>query len=256
MISGVCILLLIILQGKYSKINNILKMAVPISIMIILFNTLFTNYGTTRIYIIGNYFITLEAFIYGIIMACTLLLVTLTFIAYNNYVSYQDMLYVFSKKYPNLSMVIIMALRFVPLIKSRYSELSELNNLKNRNGNLSYIEKLSEIIHTFGLVIAWSLEEAVQTASSMKARGYNTSKRTSYLYYDINLIDILLSIIIISCAIISIIGYFNGFGHINVYPSFNFNFNQISLNIYFLAYIILLLPFIIIELEERILWLS
>ena len=160
-------------------------------------------------------------------MAVTFFLVTLTFIAYNTYVSYQDMLYVFSKKYPNLSMIIIMSLRFVPLIQKRSNELLELSKLKNRNEDLKFTEKTSELIQNLGLVVSWSLEEAMQSASSMKSRGYNITKRTSYLRYDFNKIDVLLTVL---------------------------TFSQTPFNIYYFAYVVLLLPFIIIEIWERILW--
>jgi energy-coupling factor transport system permease protein len=164
------------------------------------------------------------------------------------------MLYVFSKKFPNLGMIIIMALRFIPLIKKRSQELSRLSKLKNRNNKPSLQEKAEETAHNLGSVVSWSLEESMMTASSMKARGYNITKRTSYLNYNFNKTDKILAIVIAVCTILSIIGYVNGIGHINIYPVFTFKFSQIPLNIYYLAYIVLFLPFIIIEIRERILW--
>ena len=250
---GIMILALIALQGSVSEIKSTARVFLPLVLFITLLNMLFSHVGNTHIYIYGTYYITLEAIIYGIIMAITFFLVTLTFLAYNTYVSYQDMLYVFSKKYPNISMIIVMSLRFVPLIQKRSKELHELSKLKNNNEKLSYGEKISQLIHNLGLVVSWSLEEAMQTASSMKARGYNITKRTSYLEYKINKIDVVLAIVILATAIISIVGLYNGIGSILIYPEFNFSFSQFPFNIYYLAYVVLLLPFIIIEIWERIL---
>lgn len=250
---GIMILALIALQGSVSEIKSTAQVFLPLVLFITVLNMLFSHVGNTHIYIYGTYYITLEAIIYGIIMAITFFLVTLTFLAYNTYVSYQDMLYVFSKKYPNISMIIVMSLRFVPLIQKRSKELHELSKLKNNNEKLSYSEKISQLIHNLGLVVSWSLEEAMQTASSMKARGYNITKRTSYLEYKINKIDVVLAIVILATAIISIVGLYNGIGSILIYPEFNFSFSQFPFNIYYLAYVVLLLPFIIIEIWERIL---
>ena len=133
---GILILTLIALQGSISEIKSTTKVFLPVILFITLLNTIFTHVGDTHIYIFGSYYVTFEALVYGVIMAVTFFLVTLTFIAYNTYVSYQDMLYVFSKKYPNLSMIIIMSLRFVPLIQKRSNELLELSKLKNRNEDL------------------------------------------------------------------------------------------------------------------------
>lgn len=250
---GVMILALITLQGSVSEIKSTAKVFLPLVLFITILNMFFSHVGNTHIYIYGTYYVTLEAIIYGIIMAITFFLVTLTFLAYNTYVSYQDMLYVFSKKYPNISMIIIMSLRFVPLIQKRSKELHELSKLKNNNEKISYREKLSQLIHNLGLVVSWSLEEAMQTASSMKARGYNITKRTSYLEYKFNKIDVVLAIVILTTVIVSLIGLYNGIGSILIYPEFKFSFSQYPFNIYYLAYVVLLLPFIIIEIWERIL---
>lgn len=251
---GILILTLIALQGSISEIKSTTKVFLPVILFITLLNTIFTHVGDTHIYIFGSYYVTLEALVYGVIMAVTFFLVTLTFIAYNTYVSYQDMLYVFSKKYPNLSMIIIMSLRFVPLIQKRSNELLELSKLKNRNEDLKFTEKTSELIQNLGLVVSWSLEEAMQSASSMKSRGYNITKRTSYLRYDFNKIDVLLTVLILVTATISVYGLYNGVGSIMIYPKFTFTFSQTPFNIYYFAYVVLLLPFIIIEIWERILW--
>ena len=251
---GILILTLIALQGSISEIKSTTKVFLPVILFITLLNTIFTHVGDTHIYIFGSYYVTFEALVYGVIMAVTFFLVTLTFIAYNTYVSYQDMLYVFSKKYPNLSMIIIMSLRFVPLIQKRSNELLELSKLKNRNEDLKFTEKTSELIQNLGLVVSWSLEEAMQSASSMKSRGYNITKRTSYLRYDFNKIDVLLTVLILVTATISVYGLYNGVGSIMIYPKFTFTFSQTPFNIYYFAYVVLLLPFIIIEIWERILW--
>ena len=251
---GILILTLIALQGSISEIKSTTKVFLPVILFITLLNTIFTHVGDTHIYIFGSYYVTFEALVYGVIMAVTFFLVTLTFIAYNTYVSYQDMLYVFSKKYPNLSMIIIMSLRFVPLIQKRSNELLELSKLKNRNEDLKFTEKTSELIQNLGLVVSWSLEEAMQSASSMKSRGYNIAKRTSYLRYDFNKIDVLLTVLILVTATISVYGLYNGVGSIMIYPKFTFTFSQTPFNIYYFAYVVLLLPFIIIEIWERILW--
>lgn len=251
---GILILTLIALQGSISEIKSTTKVFLPVILFITLLNTIFTHVGDTHIYIFGSYYVTFEALVYGVIMAVTFFLVTLTFIAYNTYVSYQDMLYVFSKKYPNLSMIIIMSLRFVPLIQKRSNELLELSKLKNRNEDLKFTEKTSELIQNLGLVVSWSLEEAMQSASSMKSRGYNITKRTSYLRYDFNKIDVLLTVLILVTATISVYGLYNSVGSIMIYPKFTFTFSQTPFNIYYFAYVVLLLPFIIIEIWERILW--
>ena len=125
------ILVLISLQGVSSELKNILKFYIPLSILILILNPLLNRTGAHKIYLWSNFFVTYEAIAYGVLMTLALLIVILVFSSYNRSVSYQEMLYIFSKKLPIISMIIVMALRFIPLINSRAIEVQKLNNLKN-----------------------------------------------------------------------------------------------------------------------------
>ena len=127
----VLILILIALQGVSSELKNIMKLFIPLSILIMILNPLLNRTGAHKIYLWSNFFITYEAIAYGVLMSLALLIVILVFSSYNRSVSYQEMLYIFSKKLPIISMIIVMALRFIPLINSRAIEVQKLNNLKN-----------------------------------------------------------------------------------------------------------------------------
>ena len=92
------------------------------------------------------------------------------------------------------------------------------------------------------------------TAKSMKARGYNTQERTSYLSYKFGMADYAFIALIIVTVGIIIVGLIQGVGMINIYPSIDFSFSDLPFNIYYLAFIVFLLPLIYLEIKERILW--
>ena len=187
-------------------------------------------------------------------------------------------------------MIIVMALRFIPLINSRAIEVQKLNNLKNNgiemdvgdadaldldefNSNINtdydskFVNKLKSnkrvaaiikeaktLGKIMGITVSWSLEESMFTAKSMKARGYNATERTSYLSYKFSNADFaFIALIIITLGII-IVGLLHGVGMINIYPSIDFKFSNLPFNIYYLAFIVFLLPLIYLEIKERILW--
>ncbi|MDO5819226.1 MAG: energy-coupling factor transporter transmembrane component T [Methanobrevibacter sp.] len=293
------ILVLIALQGVSSELKNILKFFVPLSLLIMILNPLLNRTGAHRIYLWQNFFITYEAIAYGILMSLALLIVILIFSSYNRSVSYQEMLYIFSKKLPIISMIIVMALRFIPLINSRAIEVQKLNKLKtngvefdddendhsgdledsnkpdldefNSNINTDYDSKLVNKLKSnkrvaaiikeaktlgkiMGITVSWSLEESMFTAKSMKARGYNATERTSYLSYRFGNADYaFLAIIVVTVSIITV-GLLHGVGMINIYPSIDFSFSDLPFNIYYLAFIVFLLPLIYLEIKERLLW--
>ena len=286
----ILILVLIALQGISHELKNIMKLFIPLSILIMILNPLLNRTGAHKIYLWSGFFITYEAIAYGILMSLALLIVILVFSSYNRSVSYQEMLYIFSKKLPIISMIIVMALRFIPLINSRAIEVQKLNNLKSNgielesddeeridvdtfdsNINTDYNSKLVDKLKSnkriaaiikeaktlgkiMGITVSWSLEESMFTAKSMKARGYNATERTSYLSYKFSNADFaFIALIIITVGII-IVGLLHGVGMINIYPSIDFRFSNLPFNIYYLAFIVFLLPLIYLEIKERILW--
>ena len=295
----ILILILIALQGVSSELKNIMKLFIPLSVLIMILNPLLNRTGAHKIYLWSNFFITYEAIAYGVLMSLALLIVILVFSSYNRSVSYQEMLYIFSKKLPIISMIIVMALRFIPLINSRAIEVQKLNNLKNNgiefdedgtdgnndsydsnrvdldefNSNINtdydskFINKLKSnkrvaaiikeaktLGKIMGITVSWSLEESMFTAKSMKARGYNATERTSYLSYKFGTADYAFIALIIVTVGIIIIGLLKGVGMINIYPSIDFTFRDLPFNIYYLAFIVFLLPLIYLEIKERILW--
>ncbi|MCC7557223.1 MAG: energy-coupling factor transporter transmembrane protein EcfT [Methanobacteriaceae archaeon] len=255
----VCVSVLIILQGISSEFKNLIRFFIPMSLLIIILNPLVSHVGVTKIYIMGNYFITLEAVTYGILMSLSLLIILLLFTSYSNAVSYQEMLYIFSKKFPNISMIIIMALRFIPLLNFRLSEVNKVfqfdqkhsNNEKKDEGK---IDKLKNTAKMLAVVVSWSLEESMLTANSMKARGYGITQRTSYLSFKFRKIDYYFMVIVLVSALVCIAGLLQGQGRIEIYPQLNFSFSENIFNMYYFSFLILLLPLIYLEFKERSVW--
>jgi len=254
----ICISVLIAMQGINHEFKNVIQFFIPMSILIIILNPLASKVGTTQIYIMGNYFITLEALVYGILMSLSLLIILLVFASYNRSVSYQEMLYLFSKRFPHISMIIVMALRFIPLLSYRLSEVNKIFKFnqehdQQQNGE-SRIERIKKTSQMLAVVVSWSLEESMLTAKSMKARGYGIKERTSYLSYEFRKIDYLLILFTIITTVISLAGLAHGYGRIEIYPTLNFNASENILNLYYLSFLILLMPLIYLELREKLIW--
>lgn len=254
----ICISVLIAIQGINHEFKNIIKFFIPMSFLIIILNPLTSHVGTTKIYIIGNFFITLEALVYGVLMSVSLLIILLVFSSYNRSVSYQEMLYLFSKRFPHISMVIIMALRFIPLLSYRLTEVNKIFNFNRDNTNQeegeSRIDKIRKTAHMLAVVVSWSLEESMLTAKSMKARGYGIKKRTNYLSYKFRRIDYIFLSFIFITVLISVGGLMQGYGRIEVYPTLSFNVSENVVNLYYFVFLVLLLPIIYLEFRERLVW--
>ncbi|MDR2623658.1 MAG: energy-coupling factor transporter transmembrane protein EcfT [Methanobrevibacter sp.] len=252
---AVCILILIRIQGIQKEFKGSIKGFLIMGAMIAIINPLTSYQGVTRIYLWNNYFITLESVIYGVILSFCLILMLLAFTSFNKAVSYQDLLYVFSKKFPTVSIIMVMALRFIPLLSYRLEEINRLHNFENGNSDKKgFVNKIKNLVSGLIVMISWTFEESMITAKSMKARGYKTAKRTSYLFYRINRIDVIFISFTIVTAILSVLGLIYGNGRITIYPTINFSFSQFPLDVYYLSFLLLLLPLIYLEIKEEMVW--
>ena len=131
-----------------------------------------------------------------------------------------------------------------------------VNKLKSNKRVAAIIKEAKTLGKIMGITVSWSLEESMFTAKSMKARGYNATERTSYLSYRFGNADYaFLAIIVVTVSIIAV-GLLHGVGMINIYPSIDFSFSDLPFNIYYLAFIVFLLPLIYLEIKERLLWRS
>lgn len=248
------IFVLFYLEDLLGKLKTLFKIFIPFALIIIILNPITNQSGATKLVSFGSFAISFEALFYGVIMCISLLLVLMILTSYNNEVTYQEMLYIFSKKMPHVSMIIVMALRYIPLITNRIKEFSKINALSIENEKFKM--KLLNLQKALGGVVSWSLEESLQTAKSMRARGYGTKKRTSYLSYEINTIDYIFLITIIIFTIINIIGFIQGYGNCQIYPELKFSFKESPISIYYLSFIILLLPLIILEIRDKLYWIK
>ena len=129
-----------------------------------------------------------------------------------------------------------------------------INKLKSNKRVAAIIKEAKTLGKIMGITVSWSLEESMFTAKSMKARGYNATERTSYLSYKFGNADYAFIALIMVTVGIIIIGLLKGVGMINIYPSIDFKFSNLPFNIYYLAFVLFLLPLIYLEIKERILW--
>jgi energy-coupling factor transport system permease protein len=252
---AIFIIILIKIQGIPKGFKMTMKGFIIMGISVAILNPLISYKGDTKLlHLFGNNFITFEAIIYGLIVAFSLVLMFLVFMSFNKTVSYQELLYIFSKKFPVVSLIIIMALRFVPMLTTHLEEINKLQNFENKQLKKGFINKIKNLGNSLVVMISWVLEESMVTAKSMKARGYQTAKRTSYLSYKINRIDIIFISFTILTSILSILGLIYGNARIAIYPTIGFSFNQLPFDIYYFSFLILLLPLIYLEFKEEIIW--
>ena len=170
-----------VLKGKKAMLISIFS-AIPIMLLGAVINPLFSHEGITILtYLPSGNPLTLEAFYYGFAAAAMLMAVIIHFTSYNEIMTSDKFIYLFGRIIPSLSLVISMTLRFVPTFLARLREIKTVQKtLGVTMSEGSLIKRVRSATKILSILITWSLENAVETADSMKSRGYGLSGRTAY----------------------------------------------------------------------------
>ncbi|MEW9051453.1 MAG: energy-coupling factor transporter transmembrane component T [Neobacillus sp.] len=215
------ILLLIInyMQDRLTGIRTWLFLMLTTVVLIMVMNPLFNERGRHLLFMIAEHRITLEAVIYGGMNALSIVGVMTVFISYNLIMTPNKLLFLFAKFLPQFAVLLMLTLRFIPLMRRRLDEImlvQQSKGLSVTHGPLS--TKLKNGMLYVQALLTYSLEEAIQTADSMKARGYGIGHRTSYEYFKIKKAD-MSAIIYLSILLITIlVARLTGYGFLSVYP--------------------------------------
>lgn len=222
--------------------------------LVILTNPLFSHLGETKLFYLGKNPVTLEALLYGASIAVTIIAVMVWCRCYSEIMTSDKFLYIFGKAIPKLSLIISTALRFVPLFKRQLRKVSRAQKAMGLYSSDSFIDNVKSTGRVFISMIAWSLENAMETSSSMKARGYGTKERSNFSLYKFKLRDAgLLSVcvLLLSCVLY---GAAKGALAFEYYPAVSeIEFSAISVLSFISFAVLSLLPFII-EIKEVLLW--
>ncbi|MFQ9847439.1 MAG: energy-coupling factor transporter transmembrane component T [[Clostridium] leptum] len=132
----------------------------------------------TVLFYLNDNAITAEAILYGLASATMLVSVVMWFSCFNKIMTADKIIYLFGRVIPVVALLISMCFRFIPLLKSRFREIHEakMYGTKIPQARWSRAAAGKEI----SILIAWSLEAAIETSDSMEARGYGLHGRTSF----------------------------------------------------------------------------
>lgn len=161
--------------------KTVFRFLLPMLLFVVIINSFFNHYGVTTLFILpsGNNF-TFEALVMGIVSGITVVSVIQWFFCCNEVVTEDKFMHIFGRILPKGALIVSMILRFVPLYRRRYKEISQARKCMGLNGTDSFICKMKNTFKNIGILVSWSFENAIETADSMKARGYGLKGRTYY----------------------------------------------------------------------------
>lgn len=255
LISFICAFLYAIKLNGKKTIRFTATVILPIMIVTALFNPLFSHRGVTvLVYFPNGNPLTLEAIAYGLTAALMLAAVISWFTCYNKIMTSDKFVYLFGKIIPSLSLVLSMALRFIPRFQSKIKEVANAQKCIGRDVSSGNIFKRAKHgMHILSVTVTWALENSIETADSMKSRGYGLSGRTSFSIYRFDSRNKYALAFLILCSVYIIAGAALGGLKFNFYPEINTELTLFSVSI-FAAYALMCSMPLIINFKEELKW--
>ena len=185
MISLACGLAYAIYLNGRKAVRFSLRFMLPMMVMAAIVNPAFNHEGVTILtYLPSGNPLTLESILYGIAAALMLAGVVTWFSCYNAVMTSDKFVYLFGRVIPALSLVLSMTLRFVPKFKAQLHVVSEAQRCVGRDvSDGTLLRRIKNAITILSILVTWALENAIETADSMKSRGYGLPGRTAFSIY-------------------------------------------------------------------------
>ena len=181
----------------------------PMMLIAAVVNPIFNHEGATILtYLPSGNPLTLESMVYGVASAFMLAGVITWFSCYSAVMTSDKFVYLFGRVIPALSLVLSMTLRFVPKFKTQLQVVSEAQSCVGRDtANGSLLRRAKNGITILSILVTWSLENAIETADSMKSRGYGLPGRTAFSIYRFDGRDKLALLWLLFCGGYIILGW-------------------------------------------------
>lgn len=220
LISSIAVVILINL--RHDRLNGLRRwwfFIITTFLLMVIMNPLFNERGRHLLVEIYEHRVTLEAVVYGGMNALSIIGIIALFVSYNIIMTPNKLLFIFAKVLPQFAVLLMLTLRFIPLMRRRLEEISVVQKSKGLSvSHGTWRARAKTGMLYVQTLLTFSLEEAIQTADSMKARGYGQGSRSSYEYFKINKADIIAILYLLSLFGFIVIERFSGFGVLTVYP--------------------------------------
>ena len=201
------------------ELRKWLKFLLPGVLLLAAVNPLLVRQGATVWFYIGSLSITKEAVVYGVTLAAAVLHMMLFAVSYRVVFSGEKFLHLFARWAPNAALVTMMAIGLVPRMRRRLAELALVQQTRGVTVSSGPLRaRAASGLKLVWSLAGWSLEDALRTADSMRARGYGTGPRSSYRHFRPRLRDGLSGILLAAAAAAMLWCWIKGYGLLRVYP--------------------------------------
>ena len=253
----ICYLASVVFCGMLIGIRKLLSSLaynIPIMLMIALTNPMFVHKGETILFFLNDNPVTKEAIVYGTFASMMIMSVFYLCRCYTEIMTSDKFIYLFGRVIPKLSLVLSMILAFIPKLKRKYKEIDEAQKALGIYATESYVDKIRSKMRVLSILLTNSLETSVDTADSMRARGYGLKGRTSYAIYRFTASDFTYLAFSIIFGVTTVVLIMLGASEFYYYPTISVIKGTPTVYILYSSLVLLAGSSIFMEVKENFLW--
>ena len=231
-----------------------LKFCLPIVLLTVFINPAFNHAGTTRLlYLPTGNPLTLESILFGLSAGLMMAAVLLWFVNFNRVITSDKFVYLFGKILPILSLLLSMTLRFVPKFTARLKTVADAQRGIGRDAfGTGLLRNIRAATTVLSITVTWALEDAIQTADSMKSRGYGLKNRTAFSIYRFDERDKMMLLWLGFCGIYLMAGSMANAFAFRFFPSIRYvGITPLNLSFYIVYLLLLFTPTILNRMEKQ-----
>lgn len=172
----------------------------PLVAVIALANPLFSASGFTELFRIGSHAFYLEGFVYGGCMGLMLASVLVLFSNASQVLTSDKVMALFGGVAPTVGLMLSMTARLVPQFVRRGGDIGDVQRACTASRSAAGPAEGSGVgrkrakargyLRLTSVLMGWSMEDSLETAGAMKARGWGASeRRTTYARYRFRRLD-------------------------------------------------------------------
>ena len=193
----------LLLNGR--KGLKIIMGMIPLFLFITLLNPMVNTRGRTILFFLFGRPYTLEALIYGAAVAAIFVAMMLWMGCCHKVLTGDKFTCLFSNIIPSIALLLVMVFRMIPNLPGKAKQIIDGRSAIGKGAEESDAlkDKLLSGVTVLGVLTSIALEGSIVTGYSMRARGYGTTKRSSFIIYSMTCADrILLSSMVILIGIV------------------------------------------------------
>ncbi|MBY4797737.1 energy-coupling factor transporter transmembrane protein EcfT [Collinsella sp. AGMB00827] len=193
-----------------------LRWQLPLVLIAAVVNPFFSAAGSTEIVRLGVRAIYLESLACGATMGAMLCAVVLWFRVLDSLLPFDRVMTLFGNLLPVCTLMVAMVMRMIPRLVRQGASILNAERVVTRSWR-KHTDPVRSRLRASGVLVGWALEDSLETADAMRARGWGAkARRTSYSRYRMSTFDLgLLAVVVISGCVL-------GMAVLNMAASFSF----------------------------------